>query len=327
MLAVTAAGLLAFPLLAIVAIVGDLVRGRLRLPTLRVYLFALQYLINDSVEIVLAPILWIAAGFGRRLTSAGSIARHERLQWWSLEMLQRRADRLLGLRIEIDEESEVALAAVSGGTPQDSVIVLSRHVSLFDASLPSLVLQQDGRHVRGVVMAEMLADPGFDLIYGRLGSVFIPRDDGPSAIAQVRQMTSGAPHGTAFVIFPEGRLFSESVRDRGLARLVEKDPDRGARLAPLRNLLAPRPGGVLALLDALPEADVVVFDHSGLEEFAGVADLLDAVPVREPVRIYARRIARASIPTEPAALIGWLDDTWLDLDRLISARGERASGH
>ncbi len=318
MLGATAVAIFGFPFLVVAAVAVDVVRGRPRLPTLRIYLFLLQYAINDSVEILLAPLLWAAAGFGTRLDSAASIARHERLQWWSLSMLERRADKLLGLRVEIDDDGEAALDAAP-------MIVLGRHVSLFDASLPSLILQTRGKSVRGVVMAEVLADPGFDLIYGRLGSVFIPRDNGPTALAQVEQMVDGARRSqsidnTAFVIFPEGRLFRPSVRDRGMARLTEKQPERAERLADIEHVLAPRPGGVLALLAALPDADVVLFDHEGLEPFPGVADLAAAVPLRDSVKVHATRIPRSEIPVDPDDQVAWLDEVWLGIDRAVAAR-------
>lgn len=320
MLGATALGVIGFPFLVTAAVAADLVRGRRRLPTLRVYLFLLQYMINDTVEILLSPLLWLVAGFGTRLQSKASIERHESLQWWSLSMLERRAEHLLGLRIEIDGQSEAAL----GEAP---VIVLGRHVSLLDASLPSLMLQSRGTHVRGVVMAEMLADPGFDLIYGRLGSVFIPRDDGPAALAEVQKMADSAEPNTAFVIFPEGRLFGLTVRDRGLARLAEKQPGRAERLETLEHVLAPRPGGVRALLAAVPEADVVVFDHEGLEPFARLVDLAAAVPLSDPIRVHATRIPRENVPEDPDAQTKWLDETWLALDAAIASRNERAHHH
>ena len=77
-------------------------------------------------------------------------------------------------------------------------------------------------------MAELLADPGFDLIYGHLGSVFIPRDDAPTVPAEIQRMVDGAEPGSAFVIFPEGRLFSVAARDRSLARLVESARHRAS---------------------------------------------------------------------------------------------------
>lgn len=328
MLVATAIGFVALPVLAPALVVGDLVRGRPRLPRLRVYLFALQYGFNDSVEIVLAPIYWARAGFGTGLGSPASLERHRRLQWWSLDLLARRAERLLGLAVDLDDESRAAL----GPGP---VVVVSRHVSLFDASLPALVYGRLGFATRGVVMAELLADPGFDLIYGRLGSVFIPRDDGPAARAAVEAMAASiardddgrAGETTAVGIYPEGRLFRPDVRDRLLARLGASDPGRAERLAGLSNLLPPRPGGLRILLEALPAADLVVLDHDGLDDLGRLADLADVAPLDRSIRVTARRIPRAEIPgVDPAedgsadAFTAWLDRLWLDLDRSLDDR-------
>src|SRR5690606_4708308 len=72
MLVATVTGVLAAPLIVTGAAVADLARGRRRLPTVRVALFLIQYGINDSVEILLALVYWVRAGFGCRLASASS---------------------------------------------------------------------------------------------------------------------------------------------------------------------------------------------------------------------------------------------------------------
>jgi 1-acyl-sn-glycerol-3-phosphate acyltransferase len=319
----TAAAAVGFPVVAPALVVADLARGRRRLPALRVYLFALQYLVNDTAEIVLAPLLWVRAGFGTRLGSPGSLARHRRLQWWSLSLLARRAERLLGLVVDLDR---AAAAALRPGP----VVVIGRHASPFDASLPALVYGREGFAVRGVIMAEMLADPGFDLLYGRLGSVFISRDDGARARAAIGAMAASARNvdgdDVAIGIFPEGRLFRPAVRDRSLARLADTDPVRAERLAGLRHVLPPRPGGLRILLEAWPEADVVVVDHEGLDDVGGLRQLVSSAPLDRPVRVTARRIARAGIPglagpgggregvSDPDAFAAWLDGLWLELD-------------
>ncbi len=312
MLAATSVALLGLPVVLPAAAIADVARGRFQLPTVRIYLFLLQYLVNDSVEIVAAPIYWVMAGFGTGLGRPASLARHERLQWWSMKLLAVRAERLLGLRFDVDDESRQALAP-------GPVIVISRHVSLFDASIPGLVYADIGFRVRGVIMAELLADPGFDLLYGRLGSVFVPRDDGQRARAEIERMAATTTADTALVIFPEGRLFLPAVRDRSLARLAETDPERAARLAGLANLLPPRPGGLLGLLGAVPEADVVLIDHRGLDRFGRLADLVGAVPVDRAVRVTARRIPRSEIPVDVAEQVVWLDELWLALDARLGA--------
>lgn len=303
-----AAAPLAIPALA----VADVARGRRRLPAIRVYLFALQYLVNDSVEILLAGPYWALGGFGTRMRSAASIERHQRLQQWSLDLLERRAAQLLGLRIDVAPDDR---AALSGPEESGPVIVISRHVTLFDASLPSLLFHRAGYATRGIIMAELLADPGFDLLYGRLGSVFIPRDGGPAATDAIATMVRGADDRTAYAIFPEGRLFTPKARDRALARLGESDPERAEGLNDLEHLLPPRPGGLLTLLDALPTADVVLLDHRGLDQHRRLADFVTAAPVADPVTVTARRIPRAKIPTGTAERVRWLDDLWLSLDR------------
>lgn len=313
MLGATSIAIIGLPVLVPVAVIVDLVRARIRLPTLRVYLFLLQYGFNDSVEILLAPIYWAMAGFGSRLKAPSSIARHERLQTWSLNLLVARADRLLGLRVRIDDADRAKLSP-------GPVIVISRHVSLFDASLPGLLCAAEGLPVRAVIMAELLADPGFDLIYGRLGSVFVPRDNGPEAKTDIKRMADSAGADAALVIFPEGRLFRTSVRDRLVAKIEKTDPERARRLAGISHVLPPRPGGLQALLAAAPEADVVLLNHRGLERFRKMGDIAAMVPVDETVEIEVRRIPRASIPEDADGQARWLDELWMEIDAELRAK-------
>ncbi len=309
MLGATVIGVLASPVIVVVAAVADLARGRRRMPTVRVALFLLQYGINDSIEILLAGPYWIIAGFGTRLDRPASIARHERLQRWSVALLARRAEHLLGLRVDVDDHS---IAAFQTGP----IIVLCRHVNILDASLPSLLTHRLGFRSRGVIMTELLADPGFDLIYPRTGSVFIPRDNGADAVAIVRELGRGVDASTAVVIFPEGRLFRPERLLRAIERLSVAHPDRADRLASLRHVLPPRPSGVLALVDTIP-ADVVVIAHCGLDEYASFAELARAVPLRDPVRVAAWRVPKAEIPLDDPARIEWLDHLWVLVDEWV----------
>lgn len=310
MLAATVVGVFASPAILAAVVVADLAKGRFRLPTARVALFLLQYAINDSIEILLAPVYWILAGFGVRLDQRTSIARHERLQHWSIDVLARRAERLLGLRLDIDPTSTAAL------TP-GPVIVLCRHVNIVDASLPTLLYQRLGFRTRGVIMAELLADPGFDLIYSRTGSVFIPRDNGPDARAMVRGLGRSIDATTAVVIFPEGRLFRPDRLERSKTRFALENSERAVRLDSLKHVLPPRPGGVLALVDAVP-ADVVVIAHTGLDQYASFAELATAVPLRSPVHVTAWRIPRDQIPDGDAERIAWLDEQWVLVDECVA---------
>ncbi len=311
MLAATAVAWIGAPVLAPVLAISDLIRGRRRLPRLRVYLFALQYLFNDTVEILAAPVLWVLGRFGLRLGARRSLDRHRRLLSWSAETLVGRADQLLGLRMALDDLASDQLRP-------GPVVAISRHVSPVDALLPGIVLSRHGYETRAVIMAELLADPGFDLIYGRTGSVFIPRHDGAAAKKAIGEMADAARRqdgaNAAVVIFPEGRLFRPDVRDRALARLADLDPDRAARLAQLHRVLPPQPSGLRLLLESLPEADVLLFDHRGLDRLASLTELATTAPLGESIAVSVRRIARSTIPDEPEAFARWLDELWLELD-------------
>jgi 1-acyl-sn-glycerol-3-phosphate acyltransferase len=310
MLAMTVAAVVLSPVLIPAAVVCDLVRLRWRYPTLRLYGFVTQYLLNDSAEILAAGPLWLAAGFGTRLDRPPSQRRHQHLQAWSIALLARRADQLLGVCIHSDHDLTDAL------TPAPAIVVC-RHVSLFDASLPSLLYQRLGIHTRGVIMAELLADPGFDLLYQRSGSVFIPRDNSPDARHKAARVAHQLDHATVAAIFPEGRLFRPEILTRSRARLTERDPDRAARLTGLRHLLPPRPAGLMSLLDASPDADVVIINHAGLDPYPTLAELARHAPLARPIEVTATRIPRRDIPMDASDRIAWLDQLWCDMDNWV----------
>lgn len=306
MLATTVVGIVGLPLIVPAVIVADLVRLRFKLPLLRVYLFVLQYLFNDSVEILAAPLLW---------ATRAPAQRYERLQWWSVNLMTKRADQLLGLRVKLDPGSVAALAAASG--PKDPLIVISRHVSVLDSSLPALLAKAAGVKTTGIMMAEMMADPGFDLVYGRLGWVFVSRDDRQSALAEIQKLKSANETAHAVLIFPEGRLFRPDALERALARLAGSAPERAERLAGLQHMLPPRPGGMLALLELLPDADVLVVSHSGLDDLGEVATLKSVAPLGRDVTVSARRIGRSEIPRDAGGQVAWLDELWVEIDALV----------
>jgi len=320
MLGATAAAVLFSPVIVVGAVIYDAVRFRFRLPTLRLLLFVTQYLVNDSAEILLSGPYWLAAGFGTRLDSVTSVRRHERLQRWSIDVMARRADQLLGLTVDVDAEGAAALEEPG------PVIVLCRHVNVVDSSLPALLYQARGYHVRGIIMAELLADPGFDLLYGRLGSVFIPRDNGPEARKAVARLRGSDDPETAMVIFPEGRLFRPELLKRYLDKLALSDATRSHRLSGLRHVLPPRLGGVDVLLDANPGVDVVVIAHAGLDSYPSFMELARSAPLTAPLHVTAWRLPNAEIPEAKDERLAWLDEAWCRVDEWVDGQMP-APGH
>lgn len=309
-LALALVGLVSSPLLALGAVVWDLAHGRPRLPLLRTGLFVLQYLVIDAVEVVAAGPLWLLTGFGTQLHRSWAQRPHRALQARSVGVLARRADRLLGVRFEVTEQLSSALLPCPA-------IVISRHVSLLDAVLPTMLYARLGRHTTGVVMATMRFDPGFDLIYRRTGSVFIVRNSDPRAAGIAAGVVRDLDASSAAVIFPEGRLARPALIPGALERLRARDPQRAERLSGLRHLLPPRPSGLDALLDAAPGLDVVVIGHAGFEQIASLRDLARLAPVNRPIAVRAERVSREDIPADDAERTGWLDALWLRMDGWI----------
>ena len=85
-------------------------------------------------------------------------------------------------------------------------------------------------------------------------------------------------------------------------------------------MLPPRRGGVLALLDAAPEADVVLLAHTGLEEAARLGDLWRGSLVGGTIDVEMWRIRRARIPADAAGREAWLRDCWRRVDHWVESR-------
>jgi hypothetical protein len=85
-------------------------------------------------------------------------------------------------------------------------------------------------------------------------------------------------------------------------------------------VLPPRLGGVLALLENPPAADVVFGAHTGLEGLRTLGDLWSGALVGRVIELELWRVPAASIPPERAQRIDWLYDQWQRVDEWIEAR-------
>lgn len=296
--------LVLLPLWLPLAVVADLVRGRLRCPIARLLLFALGWAWLESVGIITAGGLWL---LGQRKNKE----RHYRLQYWWANNLMRWLRTTTGLRVET--------SGVESFHPGPTVL-LCRHASLADSLVSAWVILSVAKlRPRYVLKRELLSDPCLDLVGNRLPNHFLDREAPDSAIEllALTDLSHGMGVDDVGVIFPEGTRASPKKRERALKRIAERDPDRLARVQPLRHLLPPRPAGAAALLAGCPEADVVVGWHAGfdgLDTFGGILRRLARRPA--PVQFAARRIPREQVPSGEQFTV-WLDQVWLQADAAV----------
>jgi hypothetical protein len=85
----------------------------------------------------------------------------------------------------------------------------------------------------------------------------------------------------------------------------------------MENVLAPRPGGLLAALDAAPDADVVLVAHTGLDHMLTIADVWREIPMDKQIIMRWWRVPRAEIPAAREARIDWLFSWWEQIDAWI----------
>jgi hypothetical protein len=158
---------------------------------------------------------------------------------------------------------------------------------------------------------------GFTItVKGRAAHAGTHREEGVSAIegAGYRNLDEN----DAFVIFPEGGNFTPERRQRGIDKLRRLGLERMARRAErMENVLAPRPGGLLAALDAAPGADVVLVAHTGLDHLLTVRDLWRELPMDKQIIMRWWRVPREEIPEDREGRIDWLYSWWEQIDAWV----------
>lgn len=288
------------------AVVADLARLKWRLPIARLLAFGVCW-----AWIEVAGVVW---SFGVWLVGRGrDEATHYRLmKWWAGALM-----RSLRVTIGIEPVLEGG-EALAGG----NAIVLSRHASLADSLLSAwAICCESDLWPRYVLKRELLFDPCLDIVGLRVPNHFLDREsaDGDGELDALRRLAVGIGARSVAVIFAEGTRSNPRKRQRALEKIGERDPDRARRLAGLRRLLPPRPGGASALVEGAPQADVVLAWHTGfdgLDTFGGILDRLSR-PL-PPVRFVVRRVPRAEVPAGDG-FVEWLDRQWLEMDTEVDA--------
>ncbi|TDB69650.1 1-acyl-sn-glycerol-3-phosphate acyltransferase [Micromonospora sp. KC723] len=294
--------------------VSPLVPGRLR--PLRLLWIGCVYLVWDAAALVALFALWVASGFGLNKRSPANQRAHYVLAGRFLRVLFWQARRTLRLRIDVvGTDPDTALP----GRPE---LVLCRHAGPGDSFiLIHALVNWFHREPRIVLKASLQWDPAIDVLLNRLPNRFIAPgpDNRDSVVRQIGHLATGLDDDDAFVIFPEGGNFTPRRRLRAIARLralgLEKMALRAERL---RHVLAPQPGGLLAALDAAPDAGVVFVAHTGLDRMLTVADVWRELPMDKRIVMRFWSVPPEEIPAGRQERIDWLYDWWARIDAWIA---------
>jgi 1-acyl-sn-glycerol-3-phosphate acyltransferase len=335
LIALTVVLLTTIPLWVFVAaVLSPVVPGRLR--PLRLLWVGMLHLVLESLMLVELFGLWIASGFGLFLRRPFFERIHYDLAQTYLVIFFREARRVLRLKIRTEGPAPDA-------HPGHPLLVCSRHAGPGDSfTLMYALMHWYGREPR-VVLKETLAwDPAIGVLLNRVPSRFIsPPKKGDAADLlerQVGELASDLDDNDAFVIFPEGGNFTPARRQRAIDKLRRLGLERMAQRAErMENVLAPRPGGFLAALDAAPEADVVLVAHTGLDHMLTVADVWRELPMDKQLIMRWWRVSREDIPEGREQRIDWLFSWWEHIDAWVeehrpvelparSRRGRAAAG-
>ena len=295
------------PVLLLVGLVVDLA-GRRRLATVRAVTMVEVYLLCEAGGIFAS--LWISL---RHRDRRAFLDANWRLEFWWAGALYRAGVRLFSLDVRVEG------ADAAQRTP---LVLFSRHVSVIDNLLPvAFVSLPYGSRLRWVINRSLLRDPCIDIVGHRLPNAFVSngRDDSESEIRRVGQLGAGLGEGEGVLIFPEGALFSPARRERVIARL-ESAGDAGAagRARALANVLPPRLGGSLALLESAQGVDAVFLAHRGLEDSTSYRAILGGGLIGRRIDVAFWRVPASEIPTTPEGRADWLYRQWAKLDAWVT---------
>jgi 1-acyl-sn-glycerol-3-phosphate acyltransferase len=309
--------------LLLAAVASPLGSGRRR--PLRVLWVVTVYLMLEAAALLAMFALWVAAGAGWKVRAPAFQRAHYALVGWMLETLFRHARRALRLRIQVlGPHPDIA----APGRPE---LIMSRHAGPGDSFIVThaLVNWYD-REPRIVLKHTLQWDPVVDILLNRLPNRFIspPAPVEPAAAAaaaepaleaQIAALATGLDSDDVLLIFPEGGNFTERRRVRAIERLRRLGLEKwAARAERMRYVLAPRPGGVLAALEAAPEAGIVLVGHTGFEELDSVLDIWRGLPLDRTLTMRWWSVQPSEVPPGREERIAWLYDWWARIDAWVA---------
>jgi 1-acyl-sn-glycerol-3-phosphate acyltransferase len=280
---------------------------RRRKPWMAVRLLAMAwwFLLGELYGLLGLLAIWALSGGRDSARRRDRVYRLKR-RWLGSHLAGIRA--LFRLRFEIEG---LELAAPG------PVLVLIRHASIIDNALPDAIVgRAHGLGFRFVIKRELQMLPTIDIGGRWVPTLFVRRASGDSAaeLERMRALTVALSAHDGLLIYPEGTRWTPEKLARAKEIIAERQPEIAPLAERLQNLLPPRLGGTVALLESARDADVVIFGHVGLDGFEYVSDIWAGGLVGTTVRLKFWRFPAADVPDDRDALIAWLYERWQELD-------------
>lgn len=301
------------PLALPIALVADLVQRRPLLWT-RFYVMIGTILFGHAWGLILLFCTWISCGFGLARVRYNRGALWAELLWarWNARVMA----RIYGLTYDV----EGAECMKDGPT-----LLVMRHVSINDTILPISLVGEHGIRLRIVLKHELLYAAIVDAIGHTWPTAFVRRSSShpERELATVRNIAGDLHPRESIMIFPEGTRFSNERRAALIERMKVKDPAVAAIAEELTHVMPLRFGGLFALMDAVPHADIVFCAHTGYERTVRLADFVAGGLYRAIVKVKFWRVAASSIPVEPAARAAFFVDEWRKMNAWVATHQKR----
>lgn len=251
----------------------------------RALLFLVCYVICETVGVLAS--VWISLRHSR------NVARFQtanfKLQCWWAHTLWKCAKNLFSLTFH------------SHGTETldgPAVLMFPRHASIADTILPMVYYAiPQNKRLRYVLKKELQWDPCLEIVGARLPNYFVERGGSNSAaeVAGVVRLLSDAPADQGLLLYPEGTRYTPK-KHATLRAKVEEGSQLANQLKRWPNLLPPRLGGYLGLLDTNTQHDLLFMAHTGFEGSANFAELMNGSWSYSQVHMEFWRVPFADIP-------------------------------
>jgi 1-acyl-sn-glycerol-3-phosphate acyltransferase len=296
------------PVLLVGAAVVDaaLWLGR-RKPWMGVRLVAMAwwFLFGELRGIAGLALIWLASG--------GRDSRARRFRVYRLRQLWAAGHlggvrRLFRLRFEVEGLGDVA---------PGPVLIFIRHASIIDNAMPdALIGRAHGLGLRFVLKRELQMLPTIDIGGRWVPTNFVLRGSGDTTreLENLRKLAIDLDPFEGVLIYPEGTRHTPAKLARAQELIRERQPAVAPMADRLRNVLPPRLGGPLALLEQGRGTDVVFCGHVGFDGFQYVSDIWAGGLVGTTIRVRFWRHHAAEVPRDRDALTRWLYERWQVLD-------------